>query len=84
MADSDLNKDRAKLRADRVAFEEHHDSLRDAMNDLTQELANLKKADEAGEPRDLMALAAAVDNVTAAVGDATGHGAKPQSASEKK
>lgn len=55
---------------------EHKLALRDAMNGLTQALADVKSANDNGDVLNLMPLTAAVDNVTAAVGAATDNGGK--------
>lgn len=73
---ADLDNAAGDLRRESAELGEHKLALRDAMNGLTQALADVKSANDNGDVLNLMPLTAAVDNVTAAVSAATDNGGK--------
>jgi hypothetical protein len=80
--ESDLNAQAKDLREATNLLDSKGAALRDAMNNLTQARADLEAV--VGDSAEMMALRAAVDDVTAAVSAATAHGARKAAVSPEK
>lgn len=68
--------DPADVRKRKALVTEFKASLSDAQSEVSKAFADVKSVTAAGDPVNLTPLMAAVDNLTAAVGDITAHGAR--------
>lgn len=66
----------ADVRKRKALVEEFKASLGDAQKEVSKAFADVKKVVDSGDTPNLTPLMGAVDNLTAAVGDITAHGAR--------